>query len=369
MLSKKITLYLSFACLSFSLISCSSRSDSETADAIILQNPPTVLSSYGEDLKIDEDGILLIKYKDDSRASTLVTIDMIDQTNFDKYSIYEQTLEVKYQDLKAPFTFTLSRDIENILLGKAPTITSKCAEPLAIGNDGFVTVNFKDGGSENITITLDMIDLNSINLMSEEKQVATVSYNGYSTTFEFTLDLGYEEDLSGDINEYLLEAEYAEVKEGAYAGVETCTGQTRIDGSQEMCVKGLFQSEEGGWVRWTINSDKNTQAELTFQISLQTNFDGDLDKYSTLLINDCRVKTDIEVLGNNSGWWDWVDRKVNTKIHLKEGVNYIDFKTNEISGMDITTCGGLNINRLKVATNANITWEPNLDVNPSAPQA
>ena len=207
------------------------------------------------------------------------------------------------------------------------------------------------------------------NLNVETKQTATVTYNGFSTTFDFTLNLGYEEDLSGEVKEYLFEAEYAEIKEGAYAGVEVCSGQTREDGSQELCVKGLYQTEEGGWVRWTINSDKATQAELTFQISLQTNFDGDLDRYSNLLVNDCRVITDIEVIGTNTGWWDWVDRKVSTKIHLKEGENHIDFKTNQIAGTDVTTCGGLNLNWLKAETNANLTWNPNLEVDPAAPQA
>lgn len=366
---KKLSLCLGFACLSLSLSSCTIRSEADTADAIILLNPPTVFSSYGEDLRIEEDGILLVRYKDDSRHHMLVTLDMIDQSNFNKNSIYEQTLDVVYQDLRQPFTFTLSRDIDNIVMGKAPTITSKCAEPFAIENDGYIVANFKDGGSENITISLDMIDVNALNLNVETKQTATVTYNGFSTTFDFTLNLGYEEDLSGEVKEYLFEAEYAEVKEGAFAGVEVCSGQTREDGSQELCVKGLFQTEEGGWVRWTINSDKATQAELTFQISLQTNFDGDLDRYSNLLVNDCRVITDIEVIGTNTGWWDWVDRKVSTKIHLKEGENHIDFKTNQIAGTDVTTCGGLNLNWLKAETNANLTWNPNLEVDPAAPQA
>ena len=157
---------------------------------------------------------------------------MIDQSNFNKNSIYEQTLDIKYQTLSVPFTFTLSRELSSISVKNAPTVTSKAAYPFEIANDGILSCLFADGGTEEVTITKDMLDLESIDANSIEEQEIKVTFKDKTASFKVTLVLD-EEDNSGNKTTNRFEAEWADFDGNGFVGVEDCGSVKREDGSQE----------------------------------------------------------------------------------------------------------------------------------------
>ena len=360
---KKIVLFgaLCFAS-TINLASCGEGSvpDSERAVQMILKDAPTVTSKYGEDLAIADDGAVKVRFADDTRKEFDVTLDMIDQSNFNKNSIYEQTLDIKYQTLSVPFTFTLSRELSSISVKTAPTVLSKAAYPFEIADDGVLSCLFKDGGTEEVKISKDMLDLESIDANSTEEQEIKVSFKDKTTSFKVTLALD-EEDNTGKKEAKKFEAEWADFDGNGFVGVEDCGNLKREDGSQEQCVKSLFHVEEGGHVAWTINSEKTASANFALSIAKQSNFAGEWDRFTRFVVNGVSIKTNIQHTGSASSsntWWDFALRESETTIHLRKGVNKIELFTNKMSGREWTTCGGCNLNFLQITTTSTLTWTP-----------
>ena len=360
---KKIVLFGALCLAStINLASCGEPSipDSEKAVQMILKDAPTVTSKYGEDLAIANDGVVKVRFADDTRKEFDVTLDMIDQSNFNKNSIYEQTLDIKYQTLSVPFTFTLSRELSSISVKNAPTVTSKAAYPFEIANDGILSCLFADGGTEEVTITKDMLDLESIDANSIEEQEIKVTFKDKTASFKATLVLD-EEDNSGNKTTNRFEAEWADFDGNGFVGVEDCGSVKREDGSQEQCVKSLFHVEEGGHVAWTINSEKTASANFALSIAKQSNFAGEWDRFTRFVVNGVSIKTNIQHTGSASSsnpWWDFALRESETTIHLRKGVNKIEIFTNKMSGREWTTCGGCNLNFLQITTSSTLTWTP-----------
>ncbi len=346
------------------LVACGGASTNK-ATALVLQPAPTVISEYGQDLAIDDDGLLYVKYADDTRTNMTVTLAMIDQTGFNKNSIAEQTLNVVYEGLKAPFSFTLNRDVASISIKTAPTVTSTAGYLLAIANDGLLSVAFEDGGTSDVAITMDMLDLTGFDPNFEEEQSVMVVYGGLTTSFAVTLVRDPAEDNKGTASTTRLEAEFAQDYGGSgWVGVEDCGTQKRTDGSQEQCIKGMFQVEAGGYLEFVIDSSKTTTATAKISLSKQINFAGDYDEYTRFLVNDIDVLTGIHTdPGNeNNGWWDFVTYDIASTLHLREGENTIRLLCNGAAGKKTTTSGGVNINWLDITTTGDLSWEPNIPV-------
>lgn len=341
-------------CTAFTLSACGGE---PKADAILLKNAPTVTSAYGEDLKIANDGLLAVKYSDDKRAEIKITLQMIDKSDFNKNSLDEQTLKINYGGKSVTFSFKLTREAESVTVKKAPTVTSIYTEvPFAIADDGILSVKYKDGETAEVKITSDMIDYESVNIKSTDKQNVKVNYGGKSATFEVTL-VFEEENNEGEEKTFRFEAEQAELED--QASTEYCGGQLRADGSEEECVKNLFLSPVGGKVTFRITSNKKTQAKIRFCISMQINGSTLLDKISTLTVNGVAVDTGIQLDpgDDTGGWWAWKTYDVEVPLHLVHGVNVIEFATNEMSGKEkVDTAGGRNFNYIELTSTGSLEW-------------
>lgn len=330
------------------------------AAAIILKQAPTVTSKYNEDLAISNDGLLSVKYEDDKRAEVKITLQMIDTAKFNKKSLDEQTLNINYGGKTVSFSFKLLREATSISVKKAPTVTSVyTGVQLEIANDGVLSVNYKDGATDEVAITTDMLDLSTFDIDSTAEQSVTVNYGGKTTSFSVTL-LFEEENNEGTIQTFRFEAESAELED--QATTEFCGGQLRADDSEEECVKNLFLSPVGGKVTFRITSNKKTQATIKLCISMQINGSTLLDNVSTLKINGVTVDTNIvlDPGDDTGGWWAWKVYEVSVPIHLLRGENVIEFSTNQMSGKEKTdVAGGRNFNWIELDTTGILAWVKN----------
>lgn len=326
------------------------------AKAIMVKTVPTVTSVYGENLAIADDGVLYVKYVDNSIAQIKIKLSMIDQTGFDKNSLEEQVLKITYGGQETKLPIKLTRPASSIAIKKAPTIQSYTDMPFAMGDDGVLEVTWTNGTKDEFPITMDMLDLSAFDNMSTSAQNVPVNYGGKTVNLTVTL---VEEQIatSGTLNTFRFEAEDGEYGGDGWVDVEDCGGLRREDGSLEYCVKGLHQTEAGGFVIFRIVSDKKTEATIRISISKQADASVYYDEYTTFEVNGELIKTGI-VLDNTSqnGWWDFVTYEIATTVVLKNGVNEICINTNNFAHTGVTSLAGRNINWIEIDAYGNCEW-------------
>lgn len=344
-------------------------------DAIILKQAPTVTSEYGQELAISDDGVIRVRDLNGDVSDVKVTLDMIDQTGFDNKSLEEQTLTIKYGGKEVKFSVKLIREATSISVKKAPTCKSIYAGmPFEIGDDGVLSVQYKDGGADDVKITADMLDLEGFDINSTEEQSVKVVYGLKETSFKVTL-LYDEIDDTGEKQSFRFEAENAELG-GGTVGVEYCGTDAdgylnRPDGTRDECVKNLFFGE-GGYVTFNIVSSKRCHAKISLSIGT-THFDtyNDYDKYARIEVNGEPLTTGITYdaqkpleEGGVSPWWTFQLYEMTEEIILNRGVNVISVRTYGYAGItvaeDDTTddAGGRNLGYISIATTADLEWAP-----------
>ena len=330
--------------------------EEKEANAIMVKTPPTVTSKYGEPLAIKNDGVLYVKTVENEIIQVRIKLSMIDQTDFDNTSLEEQTLKINYGGKTTGFIFKLTRPAESVTLKKAPTVTSFTDMPLAIADDGILEVVWQDKTKEEIPVTLEMLDLTNFDMTSTATQTVPINYGGKTLSFSVALTIEQIAN-SGTLNTVRFEAEDAEYGGDSWVGVEDCQGQYREDGSQEKCVKGLHQTNVGGFVILNIVSDKKTEATIKISISKQTGENANYDEYTRFSINGEVVKTGI-VLDNTTanGWWDFVTYEITTTVILNSGVNVIRIDTNDYAGTGAVSLSGRNINWIEIDSYSECSW-------------
>lgn len=142
-------------------------------DAIILKNAPTVTSKYDEKLAIADDGLLRVRDLNGNVSDVKITLDMIDQTGFDNKSLEEQTLLIKYGGKEVSFSFKLIREASQITIKTMPTVPEYTEQEFEIGGNGVLSVTYKDGGTDEIPITEDMIDASSYDRLRRRSRRST----------------------------------------------------------------------------------------------------------------------------------------------------------------------------------------------------
>lgn len=335
------------------------------AQAIILKNAPTVTSKYGEDLAIDDDGLLRVKYEDDSVADVKITVSMINQSNFNKNTTEEQTLNIEYGGKSVKFTFSLVREAASISIKTEPTVSSYLARPFEIKGDGVLSVAYKDGADEDVTITKEMLDLSGFDINSAAEQTVTVKFGGQTASFKVTLAEDTLDD-SGEEHTYRFETEDADYG-GGTVDVEDCGSYKKEDGTVDQCVKNLFLGE-GGFIEFTIVSNKKTHATLSLSIGAQFGGFPEFDKYAAIYVNDEKVSTGIvydktkETWGEEP-WWVFQTYTMNEQITLYTGENTIRIATYGYAGITpeagdtSAEAGGRNITWIELATTGTLTME------------
>ena len=344
-------------------------------DAMILKQAPTVTSEYGQELAIADDGVIRVRNPEGDVSDVKITLDMIDQTGFDNKSLEDQTLKIKYGGKEVSFTFRLIREATSITVKNAPTCTSIYAGmPFEIADDGVLAVQYKDGGTADVTITADMLDLSGFDVDSTQEQTVKVVYGLKETSFKVTL-LYDEIDDTGETQSFRFEAENADIG-GGTVGVEFCGTDAdgylnRPDGTRDECVKNLFLGE-GGYVTFNIVSSKRCHAKLSLSIGT-THFDtyNEYDKYARVEVNGEMLTTGIVYdaekpveAGGISPWWIFQLYEMDSEIILDRGVNVITIKTYGYAGITLgeddtaDEAGGRNLGYISISTTADLDWAP-----------
>lgn len=349
-------------------------------DIMFLKTPPTVTSGYGENLAIADDGLLRVRYKDESTADVKVTLDMINLTGFNKNTTDKQTLSIKYGGKSVTFEFELLREAKTIAISAAPTVTSFLGRPFAIADDGVLAVTYRDGATENVTITLGMLDLTTIDLDSAAEQTITVKYGGLTTTFPVTLQEDPVDD-TGEVKTFRFESEDANYGGGS-VGVEDCGGDlASVPGTYlyrdeeqkivDQTVKNLFLGE-GGYIIWTITSSKTTHATIRIAIGEQCN-NYPFDQYARLKVNGENIMTSLDPTVHEgtaaeiwgvAPWWTFRTYTVDVEITLRRGENQIGIFTYgyadiEVQDGDVSTqAGGRNITWIELVTTGELEQVP-----------
>ena len=353
---KKIISVIVLICVIMTCATSCSLFEQKEAKAIMVKTAPTITSQYGEDLAIGNDGVLYVKYVDNQIAQVKITLSMIDQSGFNNMTLEEQTLKIKFGGQETVLPIKLTRPAASISIKKAPTILSYTDMPLAMTDDGILEVTWKDNSKEEFPLTMDMLDLTNFDNMSTETQNIPVNYGGQTINFPITLTVE-EIANSGTLNTFRFEAEDGEYGGDGWVDVEDCGGLLREDGSREECVKGLHQTEAGGFVIFRIVSDKKTEATIRISISKQDGANPLYDEYTTFSINGQVIKTGI-VLDNTAknGWWDFVTYEITTTVVLKNGVNEICINTNNFANTGTVSLAGRNINWIEIDAYGNCEW-------------
>ncbi len=336
---------------------------------------PVVISAYSEDLAIADDCILLVKDDKGEITEHKVTLDMIDQTGFDKNSTEEQTLKVVYGGKSKSFSFTLQRIVSEISVKTAPKCTSVVGEPFTIDNSGVLEVTFKDGGKEDVNITSDMVDMTSVDQNSPEEQDVRVVYEGKSATFKITIE---HVDDTGEETTVRFEAEDADyggvgnvaMDPNAAVGVEACGGQT-IPGTDapDSCVKNLFLGR-GGYITFTVESSKTSHAYIGLSVGFAFDQHPNMDDFMRIEVNGNSVATGLTYDAGKptygSSWWVFQDYEMAVPVVLKKGTNTISIRTygyaglaqyaDESAPLDASQqAGGRNISHISLRTTATVT--------------
>lgn len=176
--------------------------DEVSVKEISVKAAPTVTSKQGETFAVGNDGKLTVAYSDGSSKEVAITLSMIDVSAIDVNSTAEQTAKVTYEGKTATFKFTLTAapvskpTVTSIEVKTAPTVTSKQGETFAIADDGKLTVKYSDNSTDEVAITLSMIDVETIDANSTAEQTATVTYEGKTATFNFTLEAAVKAEIS-----------------------------------------------------------------------------------------------------------------------------------------------------------------------------
>ena len=377
-MKKKISIILSFLLMVIFMLpiaSCDVIKDifggaTKEASVIKVENAPTILSGYGEDLKISTDGTLLVRFVDNEVSKISITMDMLDLSRFDKNSMEPQTLIITYGGKKTTLVIQLIRDVRNMYISQVPTLTTNYTEvPLEINDDGILNVEYSDGEVETITITQEMLDLSNFDVNSTEEQNIPVLYSGSTTYFSVTRE--FEEiNTRGETKVWRFEAEYGEL--GGSAATEENGGMLRADGSVDMCVRNMWLGADGGFINFYIVCDKKTEATINIAIG-KNGFNHAFDDYACLQVNGEKIPTGI-VPGENCSeeygvpaWWVFRDYTVQTKITLKRGLNVISIRTYWEAGIlmdpnveamqNSIAAGGRNIGYIDIVTTGTLAWQ------------
>lgn len=227
----------------------------------ITSAPTKTTYLIGEDL--DKSGLqVMANYSNDT--STPVTGYTV--TGYNKNKIGTQTITVTYMGKTATFNVTVKGKTATGL-----TITSKPTKLEYIqGNEalnlsgGFVKISYAEGGDETTSITKDMIS--GFDNMVLGKQTVTVTYGGFSDTFEVTIIKPTITFLNYD-GSVVAKLQYALGEE-----VKAPEAPTKPDDE-------VGSYEFDGWDREVVPCTGNATYTATFKLSYAM---GDLDRDRTV---------------------------------------------------------------------------------------
>lgn len=142
-----------------------------------------------------------------------------------------------------------------------------------------------------------------------------------------------------------------------------------LHGEIDYCVKNLFLGE-GGYIEFTIESNKKTHATLSLSIGTHgfSSFPN-FDTYAGLYVNDEKLTTGIVYDESKeqwgvSPWWIFQEYTLSSQITLLSGTNTIRIATYGFADITLDSgdvsdeAGGRNISWIQLITTGTLTFTP-----------
>ena len=137
----------------------------------------------GEELEL-AGGVITVTYVDGSTENVDMTSEEVEVTGYDRTELGTQTITVSYGGHTAQFEVEVRNEVTGIALKNTPSKTTYVRGEELDLTGGVITVSYEDGTTTEIDMTSELVETTGYNSSSLGSQTITVSYAGYTTTFD-----------------------------------------------------------------------------------------------------------------------------------------------------------------------------------------
>ena len=137
----------------------------------------------GEELEL-AGGVITVTYVDGSTENVDMTSEDVEVTGYDRTELGTQTITVSYGGHTAQFEVEVRNEVTGIALKNTPSKTTYVRGEELDLTGGVITISYEDGTTTEIDMTSELVETTGYNSSSLGSQTITVSYAGYTTTFD-----------------------------------------------------------------------------------------------------------------------------------------------------------------------------------------
>ena len=155
----------------------------EVREIGIASAPSKISYIRGEELEL-AGGVITVTYVDGSTENVDMTSEEVEVTGYDRTELGTQTITVSYGGHTAQFEVEVRNEVTGIALKNTPSKTTYVRGEELDLTGGVITVSYEDGTTTEIDMTSELVETTGYNSSSLGSQTITVSYAGYTTTFD-----------------------------------------------------------------------------------------------------------------------------------------------------------------------------------------
>ena len=155
----------------------------EVREIGIASAPSKISYIRGEELEL-AGGVITVTYVDGSTENVDMTSEEVEVTGYDRTELGTQTITVSYGGHTAQFEVEVRNEVTGIALKNTPSKTTYVRGEELDLTGGVITISYEDGTTTEIDMTSELVETTGYNSSSLGSQTITVSYAGYTTTFD-----------------------------------------------------------------------------------------------------------------------------------------------------------------------------------------
>ena len=155
----------------------------EVREIGIASAPTKTTYIRGEELEL-AGGVISVTYVDGSTENVDMTSEEVEVTGYNSTQLGTQTITVSYEEHTAQFEVEVRNEVTGIALKNTPSKTTYVRGEELDLTGGVITISYEDGTTTEIDMTSELVETTGYNSSSLGSQTITVSYAGYTTTFD-----------------------------------------------------------------------------------------------------------------------------------------------------------------------------------------
>lgn len=153
----------------------------------ITKEPTKLVYGIGEDLDLTG-GEIEVSYDDGYKSTVAMTHSEVTASGFDSNTNGVKTVTITYKNFTDTFEVNVSKEITSISLKTEPSKTEYTINKEVLDlTGGILVVNYNDNSSIEIELPSDKVTATGFNNTSLGTKTITLTYQGFTTTFEVTV--------------------------------------------------------------------------------------------------------------------------------------------------------------------------------------